>query len=335
MKKVAICGMGIVTEAGMTVEEIWDNIEKDKKHVCNKIDYSGLNAKKTRRMSEDAKMLVLSTANCLKDSQLSEELYHDCGIIVNVVYGPISTTLRFAKYVNDDEPNMASPIDFANTVNNAVVGHTAQYFGLQGPSTLLMGSNVLGYTANYINLRPNRDINIVVGGVEELNEVQSEYGENKLHVPYNKNAAVTLLLSNNMEGQYAYISGFAESGTSNNFLLGNTEINKEEAVGSFIKVIQTALTRAQVSVHDIDAIFCASPEGYIFDPYEQEAIKQIFDNPIKQFHLKDYVGELIAANMLLNAGVAAYSIKNKGYKHVLVLGYEVSGTMEAVVLSNE
>lgn len=335
MKKVAICGMGIVTEVGMSVEEIWSNIENDKKVECNKIDYSSLNVRKTRRMSPDAKMLVLSTSNCIKDSQLSEEMYHDCGIMVNVVYGPLSTVLNFGKYVSDDQPNQASPIDFANTVHNAVVGHVAQYFGLQGPSTLLMGSNVLGYTTNFINQRENRNLNIIVGGVEESNEALSEYAEKLLHVPFNKNAAVTLLLSNYLEGQYAYISGFAESGISYNFLIGNTEFNEDEVVGSLRKVIQTALTRALVSADDIDAIFCASPTGLIFDTYEQEAINQIFDNPIKQIHLKDYVGELISANVLLNAGVAAYSIKNKGYKHVLVLGYEVSGTIEAIVLSNE
>jgi len=335
MKKVAICGMGVVAETGTSVEEIWDSIENERKLESNKIDFSSLNARKTRRMSDDSKMLVLSTANCLKDSQLSEELYHDCGIMVNVVYGPIRTTLRFGKFVNDDEPNMASPIDFANTVHNAVVGHVAQYFDLQGPSTLLMGSNIIGYTTNFINLRPQRDINIVVGGVEESNDLQTEYAKNKLHVPFNNDVAVTLMLSNNMEGKYAYISGFAENGITSSFMAGNEELNKEEVVGSFSKVIQTALTRSNVSIEDIDAIFCASPKGLIFDDYEQEAIKQIFNNPIKQYHVKDYVGELIAASILLNTGVAAYSIKNKGYKHVLVLGYEVSGTMEAIVLSNE
>lgn len=87
-------------------------------------------------------------------------------LVVNTSFGPKETVERYLRSLLREGPGLVSPIAFSRSVANAVLGEIARRHALTGPSTLLMGSSVLGYAIDLV--RADRADLVVCVGVDTL-----------------------------------------------------------------------------------------------------------------------------------------------------------------------
>lgn len=329
MDRIVIQGIGLISKLGNCEDEVLYNFESKECFQKEQLDFENiLEHKKVRRMNRIAKMLTCTIKNCIKNAEqeLSLNLY-DTGVIVNVGYGPMNTIKDFATIISMDMPELASPMDFANTVFNAVVGHAAMYFGFKGPSTVLMGGNSVLYTMRL--LKKKAADHILVCGVEEYFKPAYEYARMNYKESLFCEGAASLLLSNKGESEYGYIIGSAESG------LGYSPLYSQcvDESANISRMIKKAINTAQINPNEIDCVFFASDKCTGLRESEEKAVDEIFEKTVEKVYIKDLLGETLGAGMTLSVAVAAIAMKAGKYKKVLVSGIEVSGTLETFVLS--
>lgn len=332
MDRITIKCLGLISRLGNQEDQVVENLKNNLYCTQEQLDFNNtLVAQRTRRMNRSAIMLTNTIKYCMDGIQETKDkiVPGDTGLITNIAYGPINTSINFGAIVSNDTPELASPMDFANTVNNAVVGHAAMYFGFKGPSTLLMGGNSILYTMDLLKKNLSKDI--FACGVEEYCKPIFDYAERKFSRPLFSEGASAVLLSNQGESDYGYIIGSSEAGLGYSPLFSdcNDETDK------FIKLFQNAINSAQVDAGEIDAIFYASDGVSGLREAEEKAVEGIFTGAAAKVYVKDLLGETLGASMTLSLALAAITIKSGIYKKILVSGIEVSGTLEAFVVSRD
>lgn len=330
MNKTVIKGIGIISELGNNPAEVLEHYEDDKMCRGGKLSYENrIDPSKMRRMSRLAKMLANTAADCIKCSNMEDftKASNEVGIIMNTAYGPINTNIDFGGVIKN--PELASPTDFANTVSNAAIGHVAIYFGLKGSSTLLMGSNVTGYTMRQLEKKASDYI--IACSAEEYCTPIAEYARQKFHENLFSEGVVSLLLSSRGDSEFGYIIADAETG------LGYSPLYSEvkDETTKFIRVMDKAMKKAGLTEADFDAVILASDPLTGIREYEEKAINQVFREQVKRIYSKDMLGETSGAGSLLNIALASILIKNERFHKIMVLGLEVSGTLEAYVISKD
>ena len=100
-------------------------------------------------------------------------------------------------------------------------------------------------------------------------------------------------------------------------------------------LLQKALQSAELDENQIDLILMSGDAGSGIREYEEQAVIELFGDDKERRFIKDQMGENLGASAISGVIVSAVLLKNKRYKKILVLGTEVSGTIEAYIISGE
>lgn len=338
MDYISILGIGVICRVGNTVDEIWNCLEETNDDLNDRtiskqcvFDLKLPNAKK-RKMNRYSEMGVYTAMNSINNALVNFENVDKerVGTIFTTGYGPINSSMIFAKSVAKQDWECCSPTVFANSVNNTCVGHICMNLSLRGASTMFMGSNNLLYSQMIFGSK--KADYIITGAIEEhcleLFEILKKEN-NKINVPFNE-AAIAFLTKAGIDSQaYCIIEKIEECS------IGNYPIIKEVANNIVEKRIKKLCNRV-VGTNNVDAFF-GTNNGNYFDNIENRAIKDILGDKILYIkNIKRIFGETLGSSFNLNIMVAALCIKN-GYlpnkidkkktkvKRILVSGYDISG----------
>lgn len=324
MSNIAISGWGIISELGNSEDDIIKNWDAGKLPNGTALDFvHNLDPRKARRMSRLGKMLTSVSQKCLIMSESSGG--DRTGIIMNTNYGSINLNIEFGKVLKT--PELASPMDFSNTVSNAALGNVALYFKLKGRSTLLMGSNAISYSMRL--LEKKNDEKIVVCGADEYCEPIIDYANANLGENAVCEGVAAVLIENNKKTEWGYIIGDSQGGIGFSPLYEKLRDVKD----NYKNVIEKALESSGLSKNDINVVFMSGDRYSGIRQYEDEAVDVIFGKKQSRKYTKDFFGESMGASAISSIVLASILIKNNRYENILVLGTEVSGTLEAFVIS--
>lgn len=324
MGKIAIQSWGIISELGSTEKEILDAWDQKNNIWGEELQFEHeLELRKIRRMGRLAKMAACVTDSCLKNG--GGYCCDKTGIIMNTDYGPINLNIEFGKVL--ETPELSSPMDFANTVSNAALGHVALYFGLKGTSTLLMGSNAVSCAIRQIEKK--EDEMMVVCGGDEYCQPIAGYAEKKWGQKIVSEGVAAVMLAKGVQSEWGYIIGCAQAGMGFSPLYENVRDVKE----NYKSVMEKVLTDANLLQQDIELVIMSSDKCSGIREYEDAAVSEVFRDSLKRAYIKDAMGENFGAATISSIIAAAVLIKNRRYSNILVLGTEVSGTLEAYIVS--
>lgn len=342
MKNVKIVGIGVISALGNSVQEVWDNLKQKKPTLLaeNKLSYtSALPAAKRRRINRYSDMAVFSAFSAKQDFHVPEDVSPGrIGTIYTTGYGPMVSNLDFARKVNMGDPDLCSPTVFSGTVSNVGVGHICMNLNCKGVSTIIMGSNNLGYT--HMLLSKEAADYIFTGAVEEYDEeLYRCFRSSKVskEVAFCE-STVSFLLTRESKISYCTLIDFFECslGTYPVF----NKVNEEYACNNMINVLKQASERKKVD------LVISSENGSFFDKVERNAINTVFPNITVISNVKQLFGETLGVAFNINVLVAALILKNgeipaalhcentfpEKFGCILVTGYDVSGNYTAYII---
>lgn len=368
MKKIFITGMGVISNIGVTLEELWSNLNKDSIDDIN--DYTLpikipliISKSEVRRMSRYAYMAVYSTKIIAdrRDDNKSKLNRERVGTIFNTGYGPLSTNIKFGESVIKGNADFASPTVFSSTVSNACVGNVCMVNQLKGPSTILLGSNNIGYSYELIS--EGLAEGIFTGGIEEYcKELFKSFDEISKRSKYTNDGfrisegAATILMESLDEECDMYkeleqeiiceIKGYSDGNLgAHPAVLRNIEFDSDV----FASNIKSLLRDEKIKSEDVTLIVTAQSGIRNSDKAEDIAIKNIFTKDILKISPKLIVGETLGASLTINTVIAGLCLKkqevpsllnidkikiNKPIKYAIVNGYDVSGNTTSILLKS-
>lgn len=348
MKTVIIKGIGVICAAGNDIGEVWNRFESKGAAVLKDgcMNYTSvLPTAKRRKMNRYSDMSVYTSHKALEDAGVDPKTIppEKKGTIFTTGYGPMVSNIAFGRSVVEGDADLCSPTVFANTVSNACVGQVCMAFDCKGVSTVLMGSNNIGYSQ--LLLSKGTANCILTGSVEEYcPELYEAFKRN----PYSKDieireGAVTFLLKQedeeDIQDSYCRIIDFFECSLSKYPLVN--AIDEVEVKKQIIKTLSGFLSNYE---DEIDVIF-SSNNGSYFDRIEKEVFDEVFkgSKPIID-NVKEFVGETLGSAINMNVMAAALILRNgripKGLNvqrstqigTVLVTGYDVTGNFTGFIL---
>lgn len=365
MCQIYITGTNLLCNIGVTSEEVWNklNLENIDEVEVTKIPVKIpmiINKSDIRRMSRYAYMAVYSTKIILDERENNKSLLdkENVGTIFNSGYGPLSTNIKFGESVHKDNPDFSSPTTFSSTVSNACVGNICMATGLKGVSTILMGSNNVGYSFDLIN--SGYAVGTFTGGIEEYCEplfnsfellgTSGDINDGKAMV---SEACATLLMEkieNEEEKKALNDSIYCEViGYNDIHIPGHPVICKDMKFDGELLAfnMKKVLKNAKVDISEISLIVTSANGLNHYDRVEREAITNVFGESIATISPKLVVGETLGASVSLNVIVGALALKkhaipkltsnckeniSKDLNYVLVNGLDVSGNATSILL---
>ena len=339
MKQVYINGIGAVIPDGSELEEIWCLLEG--KQLSNEVKIPEIppfiSKRKTRRMDRFSVLALYGIYSVFKDLNKikADEDPYEVGTIYNSDYGPLNTLLEFASSLSEESEIEPSPVMFANTVLNACIGHLCIELGLKGVSTMMLGSNYIGYAMQLI--QQGKVKKIVAGGLDEYNgELFKTFNERGIGV---REGASTIVLADEVSSD-SFCEVIAYSGVNlNTHYCFDPQFtpNPED-----IKIaINNVLAKANLDASNIDVVVTAS-DNHNFTDIETTTIYEIFSDTIPILHPKYTIGELLGASLGMNITVGALILKkkkmplhedaNKQLEYVLVNDFNMNGNYTAFIL---
>lgn len=366
MKKIFITGIGVISNVGVTLEELWSNLNK---RSIDDISYYTLPIKipliisksEVRRMSRYAYMAVYST-KIIADKRDDRESKLDrdrTGTIFNTGYGPLSTNIKFGESVIKGNADFASPTVFSSTVSNACVGNVCMINQLKGPSTILLGSNNIGYS--YELITDGLADGIFTGGIEEyckelfesFDEISSVSSCTDKGFRISEGAATILMETLDEksskyqeleEETFCEIIGYSDRNIgAHPAVLRNIEFDSNV----FEANMKGLLSAENIKAEDVELIVTSKSGLSKSDEAEDMAIKEVFPQDILKISPKLVIGETLGASLTLNTLIAALCLKkqeipsllmeddtkiNKPIKYAIVNGYDISGNTTSILL---
>lgn len=355
MNNIYITGLNLISNLGVDINEIWNklNLENDVETLSMPIKIPMIiNKSEIRRMSRYAYMAVYTTKKVLDKREDNKALINKerIGTIFNTGYGPLTTNIKFGETVNKDNPDFASPTVFSSTVSNACVGNVCMTTGLKGASTILMGSNNVGYSYELLN-NGSAD-GIVTGGIEEYCEpLFNAFAENKNEKTKLSECCATIFMEKFNENKliesledeiYCEVVGYNDINLCGHpLIVEDFKVDSSDLETNMRKV----LTANNIEEKDIDLVVTAANGVESFDNNELEAIRNIFGRDVLTISPKLILGETLGASITLNTIIGAMVLKNqeipkllksevvdKKINYVLVNGIDVSGNTTSILL---
>lgn len=195
MKRIAITGTGAVTPAGWGVEAMWDALQEGEALPVESLERSNhgvtisvpvrkvpagasLKHPRLRRTSPVSKFAVAAAVEALGEERMAECQAGTLrvGILCTLLNGCVQYTNRFFAEVRQD-PAMASPILFPETVFNAPSSHLSALLGSTAPNDSLLGDRAGFFTALEVAtewLQRDEVDGVLVIGCEELDWLSAE-----------------------------------------------------------------------------------------------------------------------------------------------------------------
>lgn len=366
MKKIFITGMGIISNIGVTLEELWSNLNKESIEDISEYTLPIkipliISKSEVRRMSRYAYMAVYST-KIIADNRDNREIKLNrdkVGTIFNTGYGPLSTNIKFGESVIKGNADFASPTIFSSTVSNACVGNVCMINELKGPSTVLLGSNNIGYS--YELITGGLAEGIFTGGIEEyckelfnsFDEISNISNSSDGELRISEGAATILMESlEEKSDKYKELQEeiFCEIvGYSDRNIGGHPAVIRGIKFDSdvFISNMKSLLSNENIRAEDVQLIVTAKSGLRKCDEAEDIAIKEVFSTDIVEISPKLLLGETLGASLSINALIAALCLNkqeiprllsskgtniNRPIKYVIVNGYDVSGNTTSILL---
>ena len=345
-------------------------------------DYTeyGLKTSFYRKLDEIGKFQVISGLEALKDAgkEINGNNAERAGIVVGTSEGAMGTGSEFQKNIIEKGNACGSAFKFPNTVYNAAGGHFSICSGIKGYNVTVSSGPKSGlesviYAVTAIR-RGKADF-VVASGADEggvfLKEFYREmgftvdkrngsYGENRGFVLSDGCVSMVIEKETDAEnrGKRAYCAVLG--GGFGNHSVGTWET--EESVKGLETAVKNALTDAEVTNNDIDAIAGFACGDKIVDGQEWKAYREIFGERMKKLPVlcvKERTGEGRAATAALACAHAAMCLAGEikyddcaftadengkakritantdGMKHILVTGYSPGGSYCAVVLGKK
>jgi len=336
MESVYINEIGIVIPGVNELEEMWYLLEGKEVIKGAKIPEIPpfIASRKIRRMDRFSILALYGTYSMLKDLNKikSEQDPYEVGTVYNSDFGTLNTVLEFAQCFSDTVE--ASPVTFANTVMNACIGHICIELGLKGASTMMVGSNYIGYAMQLI--RHGKVKSIVAGGLDEYNkELFDTFNERGICV--SEGVSTMLLSREKRSDSFCEVIAYAEMNLKEHYCF--EEKFKPES-DDIKKAINTVLIKANLSADCIDAVITASNHKN-FTEIEVDVIRDVLREKVDVLHPKYILGESLGASLGINLTVGALILKqqkiphidlNKKIKYVLVSNFNVSGNYTIFIL---
>lgn len=364
MKKIFITGIGIISTLGVHIAELWENLNKHSIEDVNQytmpikvpliIEKSDI-----RRMSRYAYMALYSTKIIAdkRDNEINKLDKNKVGTIFNTGYGPLSTNIKFGEKVIKKNPDFASPTMFSSTVSNACVGNVCINTGFKGPSTILLGSNNIGYAYELISSGSAKGI--FTCGIEEyceelLNSFNEFNNSDSIGV---SEASVSILMESLEEGSEEYLE-LEESilceivAYSDRNIGAHPLIVRDLDIDSniFASNMKSLFEIGNIKETDVSFVVTAKSGLKKSDLAEDIAIKEIFSDDIIQISPKLFFGETLGASLSLNTLIAALCLSKQEVpklftsekiekiypiKYAVVNGYDVSGNTTSILLKTK
>lgn len=343
MESISILGIGIISKIGNTIDAIWENLERgivSNNTVCCSFD-SGLSATKKRKANRYSEMGIYVSKEALKDSSINIEMYdkNRIGTIFTTGYGPINSSLTFAKSIAEGDWEYCSPTVFANSVNNACVGHICMELKIRGASTMLMASNNFLYSQ--LLLTSKKADYIITGSIEEhcaelFNALQkSEFASDLV---FNEAAVAFLIGNGKHKNAYCIVEQIEECNIGNYPIIN--KVNETYVISQLEKMYQKVIKDNEIDV------FLGSENGTYFDVIEKTVLQKVLpDGTIHIENTKAFFGETLGSSFNVNVMVAALCLRKGKLPHgyygenirvqsVLVSGYDLSGNYSVARLRN-
>lgn len=346
MKKIRISGIGLVSQAGITTEALWERLCSKETAVrqTEEIPFKpAYPASRLRRINRYCKMALYASAEAWKDGNISEEMdAFDRGTIFTTGYGSMAAQVKFYREVAKGEPDFCSPTVFTGTVPNSCVGTVCMFLNCKGASTMLSGGNHLEYSS--LLLQNGQAEVILAGAVEEYTK---ELFEDLAAEPVNRNvplsegcvvfaleAEETSDLSAGGEGNlrpeesrsYCFLERTGTTGLPGTPFLKT--VDREEAAGRMRELLADY-------VSDGPDLVLGAMNGSDFDPVEEQVLKELFGEDRIGGSVKMLTGETLGCGFSMNVAAGALCLRHgfvpaalsgrgedTAVKKILVTGYD-------------
>jgi len=339
MKQVYINGIGVVIPGASELEELWCLLEE--KQTINEAKIQEIppfiSSRKTRRMDRLSVMALYGIYSVFKDlNKIKADLDpYEVGTIYNTDIGPLKTVLEFASSISEESEIEPSPVVFANTVMNACVGHLCIELGLKGVSTVMIGSNYVGYAMQLIQRGSAK--RIVTGGLDEylqeLFDILNDRG-----IVAREGVSTIILADERNSDSFCEVVAYSEVNLNAHYCF---DVGFKPNPDYIQKAMSNVLEKANLDASHIDAVITAS-DNQDFTNTEIAVIHDIFGDNIPILHPKYILGELIGASLGINLTVGALALKkqklplladsNKQLEYVLVNDFNISGNYTSFIL---
>ncbi len=259
----------------------------------------------------------------------------EVGLVLGTLFGSIQTIAEFDFNAQKVGPKYAKPLDFANTVINAMAGQTAIYFHLTGINSTIAAGTISGlYALGYASglVESGRTRALLAGGAEELSlPAWLGFARRGLmgsgdaagnHLPNDGfllgEGAALLMLEHQQSARargaqpLARVSGFASAFDPSRGL------DSDRCAEALAHAINGALAQAKLEPRAIDACLASLNGVPHLDRGEALALNRVFaTHPIPVAALKGRCGEALGASGALTACAALATLAD-GDLHAVV-----------------
>ncbi|KAB3533467.1 hypothetical protein F8154_10725 [Alkaliphilus pronyensis] len=342
MHSIYINGIGVILPGVTDIKDLWQELAEEANNKAVKIESipSFISSRKIRRMDRLSILALYSFCKAYEELKEQDIDSLRVGTVFNSDFGSLNTIAEFAECLVEGSNIEASPVTFANTVINACLGHICMEYGVKGASTMLLGSNYVGYAMKMI--RNGRSDMVFAGGFEEYNEELFDcFNEKSINV---REGFSTLLLSKEKkEDSYCEIVSYSEGNLGGHpCFLDDFSPDKK----SIINTVNNLLKKAEIEACDIDGVITASNNRLFIDA-ELEAVNSIISKdkfilPTKVI-LGDTLGSALGINIATASMILKYQIipckhlsdietKTGEIKYLLVNNFDISGNYVSFIL---
>ena len=261
------------------------------------------------------------------------------GLVLNSAFGPVDTVTRHLASLFRDGPAKISPMSFARSVFNAVIGELSRRHALQGPSTLIVGSTAIGYGVDL--LRQGDADAVVCGGVDDIRDLHAcAYAHAGLLdaglVLGDASAAIVLERLESAEARGAtilaevadYAAVFCPSSVHH-----VTRVTPD-AIG---RSMRKALATARVDAADVNLVVSLANGDRCLGLAERTALASVFGRPVAALTPKHTFGETFGSAGVVGVVVGAEALRRggpgAGRTTCLVNACEVGGAVWSAVIT--
>ncbi|MCL2218952.1 MAG: hypothetical protein FWC23_00785 [Chitinispirillia bacterium] len=326
-----ISGIGLVSALGNDAGAVGDKLLSGEAggRTDGAVPFTlAMPSSKLRGVSRYSKLALCATLSAQADAgiDIDAERASRYGTIYTTGYGAMAANVEFGKSVAARDPDLCSPMLFAETVPNCCVGQVCMRMKLKGPSTVMVGGNALFYSKRLIE--SGRADVVFAGAVEEYSEHlfgslrNNEYAKD-IDV---REATVVFVLEKDSarKAPYCGIGNSASGGLSGYPLIKGVDGEKS-------RMIIARAVKKCAGDKEICAVYTSANSGY-FDEMEESVIAENFPGADIVRNVKALFGETMGASFNVNVAAAALSFNSTARKNVLVTGYDPIGNYHCIIL---
>lgn len=311
-RRVAVSGIGVVVPGGAGNEAFVQLLGSHKEGrggrsstVTQEELEPLINARRTRRMSEFAKLTIAATGEALRHAEVTDPALfcEECSAVLATMHGPTEFCESFYRQIVKEGPAAANPSLFAEGVPNVASAHLSTNFGIRGFCQTLIGSRTAGLdalalaTARIGNGEWHRAI---VGAAEEYTPLLQEVYARLLPAPAGESSplatsgAVTLILESEavLAARQGRPLAFVESTASGQLQLRN------------LRSSRARLRQISEWLDEVDGCICTMNQTWI-DGLE----RRLLPRRLRSASLSMYplVGEAFSVGPLLGLAAGFFS----------------------------